>query len=72
MDLRYYNLDQTNPQFPNILRICGEDSNDSVLQFRSSTMTNEEAGKALVDEFKVIETDGDIFDAPKDSVLIRE
>ena len=35
-------------------------------------MTNEEAGGVLVEGFKVIEADGDIFDAPKDSVLIRE
>jgi hypothetical protein len=35
-------------------------------------MTNEEASKALVEGFEVIETDGDIFDAPKGSVLIRE
>jgi hypothetical protein len=32
-------------------------------------MTNEEA---LGDGFKAIETDGDIFDAPGDSILIRE
>jgi hypothetical protein len=35
-------------------------------------MSNEEASKALVEGFKVIGTDGDIFDAPKGSVLIRE
>jgi hypothetical protein len=35
-------------------------------------MTNEETSKALGEGFKVIETDGDIFDAPKGSVLIRE
>jgi hypothetical protein len=73
MDVRYYNLDETNPAISKyILRIYGGNSSDSVPQFRSSTMTNEEASKALVEGFKVIETDGDIFDAPKDSVLIRE
>jgi hypothetical protein len=35
-------------------------------------MTNDEASKALIEGFKVIETNGDIFDAPEDSVLIRE
>jgi hypothetical protein len=60
-------------QFPKYLtHMWMKNSNNSALQFRSSTMTNEEASKALVEGFKVIETDGDIFDAPKDSVLIRE
>jgi hypothetical protein len=31
-------------------------------------MTNEEANKALVEGFEVIETDGDIFNAPKGSI----
>lgn len=69
----YYNVDSTASAISKIsYASVEENSNDSALQFRSSTMTNEETSKTLVEGFKVIEIAGDIFDAPKYSLLIRE